>query len=38
MKATLEVMEEKEFDSWVKEQSDSAIKNAVPSAPVTAAK
>ena len=30
MKATLEVMEQKEYDAWVKEQSDTAIKNSAP--------
>ena len=35
MKATLEVVTEKEYNEWAKEQSDSALKNA---APVVAAK
>lgn len=30
MKATLEVMTEKEYDEWFKEQSGSALKNAAP--------
>jgi heme/copper-type cytochrome/quinol oxidase subunit 2 len=33
MKATLEVMSEKEFDEWAKEQSESAVKNAAAAAP-----
>ncbi len=36
MRATLEVVSEKEYDAWVKEQSDSALKNSQPpAAPAT---
>ena len=38
MKATLEVMEQKEFDDWAKEQSTNSLKAAqavaAPAAPV----
>ena len=30
MKATLEVVTEKDYNDWAKEQSDSALKNAAP--------
>jgi cytochrome c oxidase subunit 2 len=30
MKATLEVLDQKEYDAWTKEQSEAAIKNAAP--------
>lgn len=38
MKATLEVVEQKEFDEWMKGQSDSALKAAAPATEKPAAK